>query len=348
MIQNFNEKEFVATGCFKTFGSFGGSPYPDVEILSTPITPRENTINFFTGKEYHWVPDWSSDYFDFSVDCIPDVVAMGVAGGIDSFGVQWDPVENGLPAMIKPGNPKLREMHEWRDLEWPDVDSWDWEGRSAQYNAVIDHSRTLRPYIQCGLFERMISLLDFDGALYALLDEPEECQAFLNKLADYNIDVINHYNQYFDIDAICLLDDWSAQRAPFFSPQTAREILFPFLKRIVDHVKSLGLIFTWHSCGNGTAFIPMMIEAKIDGWQLQNNAVDLDEAIRLADGNVIMETSIIFPLDSSNEEIVETITDFVRKYGRNRIATFCFCDEYYLDLCQYIGHKKLNFFMPPE
>lgn len=330
MVEKFDKKELTATDTFKTYGLFGGAPYPDVKILHTPISPRENTINYFTGKEYQWIPDWSSDYFDFSVDCIPDVNAMGIDGGIDSFGVRWDALENGMPAMVRPGNPRLKDICDWRTLDWPDVDAWDWEGCSAKYNAVIDHSRMLRPYIQCGLFERMIDLLEFEGALLALIDEPEETSAFLEKLADYNIDLIDHYNKYFDIDAICFLDDWSSQKAPFFSVDMAREILFPPLKRIVAHCKDLGLLFTWHSCGNGAAFIPLMIEAGIDGWQLQTNAVDLDAAIKAAQGKVILETSEVFALDATDKEITDTIHAFMEKYGSTRTTTVCFCDEYYM------------------
>lgn len=330
MIQKFNEKELISKGIYKTYGEFGGAPYADVEILDTPISARENTIHYFTGKEYQWIPDWSSDYYDFSADCIPDVIACGMSGGVDSFGVTWTPVENGLPAMVKPGNPTLKDIADWRSLEWPDIDSWDWEGCVKNYEGVIDGSRVLRPYIQIGLFERMISLLDFDGALFALIDNPDECKAFLDKVADYNIDLIDHYCKYFPIDAICFLDDWSAQRAPFFSVEMAKDILFPRLKRIVDHVKSKGLLFTWHSCGNGTAFVPLMLEAGIDGWQLQNNAVDMEEAMKLANGKLIFETSEVFPLDTSEETIISKIKETITHYGNQRTVTYCFCDEYYM------------------
>lgn len=330
MAIKYNEKELEPKGYYKTYGDFGGSEYAQVEILNTPVSPRENTLNFFRGKEYYWVPDWSSDYFDFSIDCIPDVKAMGMAGGVDSFGVTWTALETGMPAMVKPGNPKLKDISEWRTLDWPDVDSWDWAGASKNYNAVIDHNRILRPYIQCGLFERMIDLLDFDGALIALLDDPDECKAFLAKLTEYNISLIDHYNQYFDLDAICFLDDWSGQKGPFFSPALAREILFPNLKKIVRHVKDLGLVFTWHSCGNGIDFIPMMLEAGVDAWQLQCNAVDLDEAVRRSEGKLVLETSMVFPLGAPEDKMVSEIRQFVQKFGKNREATFCFCDEYYL------------------
>lgn len=325
----FDKKELKPQGIYKTYGSFGGAPYADVEILDTPITPRDNCIAFFTGGDYQWIPDWSSDYFDFSADCNPDVTAFGAEGGVDNFGVQWEAMENGLPAMVRPGNPKLKSIHEWRNLTWPDVSQWDWAGCRAHYDGIVDAGRMVRPYIQCGLFERMISLLDFAGALYALAEDPEECRSFLERMADFNIALIDQYYRWFPIDAICFLDDWSSQRAPLFSVNMAREILFPAFSRIVNHVKSLGLIFTWHSCGNGLPFVPLMLEAGVDAWQLQTNAVDMVEALRLADGRLVMESSVVYPIGTPEEEIAASIRTFMEKYGKGRKATVCFCDEYY-------------------
>ncbi|MDD3417777.1 MAG: hypothetical protein PHY47_27945 [Lachnospiraceae bacterium] len=54
---------------------------------------------------------------------------------------------------------------------------------------------------------------------------------------------------------------------------------------------------------------------------------------------------------SSEAAIMSPISEKVMEYAAandNANAQNTFINEYALDLCQYIGHKKLNFFMLPE
>lgn len=119
MATPFSAFELRDTGkTYGTYGLFVGGEYDRVLCLDTPITPKENFKRFMSHrKDYEWVPDPMSDYFTITPEVNPDNHAMGMEGGLDSFGVEWEALENGLPALVRPGNPKLKDIADWRELK---------------------------------------------------------------------------------------------------------------------------------------------------------------------------------------------------------------------------------------
>jgi hypothetical protein len=306
----FNETlELQKQGMYEFAGEYYGVPYPPVSKLNQPITPRENLRKYLKGENYEWIPDDASDQVDITPKCIPDVKASDYEGGLDNFGVEWVPLDNGLPALVKPGNPKLKDIADWEKLPWPNVDQWNWEGCSAEYNAKLGDDRMRRGAVQSGFFERLISLMDFENAAVAMIEDPDTVSAFFAKLADLNISIIERYKKYFHVDGIVLHDDWGGQRFPFFSAETVSKVILPHLKRVIDRTHELGLFFTMHSCGNVFSLVPLLIEAGADAWQLQENAIDYKKAFELYASKIVFEVCWYIPDDWTEEEL----KDFVSK-----------------------------------
>ena len=79
-----------------------------------------------------------------------------------------------------------------------------------------------------GWFERLISFMDFDNAVVALIDEDQKdaVKELFDRLSDLYIKIIDKYLEYFPgIDGFCIHDDWGAQKDTFFSPDTAMEMI---------------------------------------------------------------------------------------------------------------------------
>lgn len=317
MTTPFNSNELEARGSYQHFGTYYGYPYSQIDILDSPITPRENWIRFVTGADYEWIPDCVADVYDITPDANPDTIACGFEGGIDTLGVEWVPCGNpDLPAMVKPGNPKLTDICDWREvLEFPDVDSWDWEAMREGYAASTTEGRFVRGVVYSGYFERLISLMDFEEAAVALIAEPEETLALFERLADLNIDIIEHYAEYLNVDGIMIHDDWASQTMPFFSEQAAREIVLPPYKRMVDRVHELGLLHTAHCCGCAIDRVPIMIEAGVDSWQLQPNAANPTLAAAKAGDKVKLEPAGFAPEASSYNDLVDFIVGEMEAAG---------------------------------
>lgn len=334
---------------YEVYGLFGGMPYSQVQILHSPITPKENLLRFYKGEGYEWIPDTYSDLVDITPAINPDTIANGFDGGVDSFGVTWEPLENGLPAIVRPGNPKLKNIADWRDIisGVSDPDDWDWKGTAEAYS-VHSRDRMLRGCIPTALFERLIDLLDFEEAAVALVTDPETVDELLTFITDYNLKIMNHYFDDLKVDAIFMSDDWSAQRAPFFSEETARECLLPHLKRMVDCCHAHGAPFTMHSCGNGTAHIPVWLEAGIDGWQFQESAVNIQEALDMVGDKIKLEGYWIVEEGLDEKETRRFIEDTMREncMGGQMLAAFCDADylvpDYIRRITYETGRKLVN------
>ena len=177
--------------------------------------------------------------------------APGFGTGTDWFGVHWteDP---DMPMMPLPteGLPHvLEDIEDWHDIQWPDLSEEDWEEGYKKDVPVRDPNRILCAMMVSGPFERLHDLMGFEGALCALLTDPEECEAFFSKLCDFKIEQIRYLKKYYDIDMVHFQDDWGSQKDLFFSPDIWRELIKPHVKRVIDAAHEVGVCFDMHSCG---------------------------------------------------------------------------------------------------
>lgn len=193
----------------------------------------------------------------------------------------------------------------------------DWDA-CAKLNAPLNQTeRAYHITFQNGLFERLISFMDFENAALAIIDDDQKdaIHALFSKLCDMYEAMISHYMEGLTIDGVMFHDDWGSQRAPFFSPATCREMIVPYLKRLADFCHSKGLWFEQHSCGKNEMLVPCMIEAGVDIWMPQDmNDVDM---LREKYGDKIMFG--VYPPantpDMSDEEIDRIAKEFAEKYA---------------------------------
>ena len=311
------EKEMQVRGIYPQTGTWYGNPYMPVEMLSQPITPAENLLRYYRGEDYEWIPDLSSDSLDLTPDCNPDASASDYTGGLDAFGVKWIPVGDGsmLPAFVEPGFFLIDDIADWRTMEWPDVDSWGWEEYGKMFRERHkDDDRLRRGTLLSGYFERLISIMTFEGAAMALITDPDSVKEFFDKLTDLNMQIMDHYINDFGCKAFLMHDDWAAQRSPFFSLNTAMELIVPYVKRLVDYAHSKGMIFTLHSCGNGVDLIPAYKATGIDAWQVQDTAVDMEKARELCGDDLMLEMYPVIPDELEGEALEKYLEDTMRAH----------------------------------
>ena len=239
-------------------------------------------------------------------------------GGKDLFGVEWIfiPVAGG--SMVKPGEPMLDDANDWPEIvKFPDIDKLDWES-CCKLNAPLNESqRSMSVTFQNGMFERLISFMDFEGAVIALIDEDQQeaVHALFTKLSDMYIAMITKYMECLNIDGVIFHDDWGSQRAPFFSIDVCREMIVPHIKKVSDFCHANGLWFQHHCCGKNELLVPAMIEMGVDMWypQEMNDIEMLHE--KYGDKIIFGATPKIPAEDATDEEIEELAKEFVAKYA---------------------------------
>ncbi len=278
----FNMNELTVAGEVPSIAGGPGTP-----IYTYPVTPKEACKDLYAKNPlWQMVVGFGVESMLFTPSCNPDNIARacvfdstfvpGVSnqvGGKDMFGVDWEFVPIAQGSMVKPGKPLFSDANEWYDkVVWPDIERWDWEGARTTNEAYLSTSNFYTTMFFNGWYERLISFMDFENAIVALIDDDQKdaVKDLLDKLTDLYIRILDKYVTYFpQIDSFCIHDDWGSQKNAFFSPETCAEMIVPYMKRVTDFLHSKGKICDLHSCGNNISQVPNMVAAGWDSWTPQ-------------------------------------------------------------------------------
>lgn len=99
-----------------------------------------------------------------------------------------------------------------------------------------------------GFFENFNSLFGIENHLLWLALYPEELNELYRRQAEWTVQFADRCID-LGVDMIHISDDWGSQRDLMFSPALWREIVYPHMKRVVDHVHSRGAFCSLHSDG---------------------------------------------------------------------------------------------------
>ena len=314
--------------------------------FNRPIPPRENWNFMLRGTKPYWVPFAGlvlSDMRKFRPRLAPDAMANhqlfdgeppypfetepNVRKGW--FDVEWVYDYAARGATVRPGAPRVTDITCWEEqITMPDLDELDWESCEKNNVKYLEDDRLRELGIQCGFWERLMSLMDVENAAVAMIDEDEKegVHRLFDKLADLYIDFIGRMKDRCDIDAVELHDDWGHQNGPFFSLDTVREMIVPYMRRVVDYCHSCGIWFELHSCGKNEMLVPAMIETGADLWCGQIDINDLDTiAHQYKDGTLAF--GVAGPRvadDATEEEMRSAAKAWVEEFKDCRVAINAF------------------------
>lgn len=303
-IPKFDQKEIDNATMQPKIPGIYGIPFTTCKKYDTPITPKENFRLLMEGKQPYWQVNCNTDFNCIQPACMPDAQARN-KGGFDWFGVDWEFEPRSNAAMVRPGTRRLEELEDWRDMPWPDLSAIDWEADyKANYEGKLDPDRpTLIPVVN-GVFERLISLVNFEDALCYLLTDREEVAAFFDRLADWYGELFAILKKVYDVDIICFHDDMGSSLNTFFSPALYEELMVPVYQKITAAAHNLGIYVDYHSCGKIETLVPLMIKAGFDAWEGQRNLNDIDTLCQKY-GDQIKFLNVMTMPDDDDEAVAE-------------------------------------------
>lgn len=276
-VPKFDPKELNVVS--KVPGFFGA---PETPIYDFPVTPKEAYIAAYKHEAIWQITGLEQTMFSPSIN--PDNIARAFVfeanmmkpkeGPVpDMFGVEWEYVPKVGGSMVRPGHPFLEDANEWYDkVKFPDIDSWDWEAAGKANEKFLSSNKYNVCWFLNGWYERLISFMEFEGAIMALIDEDQKqaVKDFFDKLSDFYIKLLDKYLTYFPkIDGFCIHDDWGSQKETFFAPDVVAEMIVPYMRKVTDFLHSKGKWCDLHSCGQAMKQIPNMIAAGWDSWSGQ-------------------------------------------------------------------------------
>lgn len=216
------------------------------------LSYKENTLLAYQHKEPEFFP-MASDMDTCAprgMDFIRESICVdGTAN--DWFGQSWTFEPNIGGANPTPGVHLVKDITKWRDdMIFPDLSVLDWEGYAARDTAHWDREHKLsRVMVGFGLWERMFSVMEFQDALCALLDEPEECYDFFSAVADHKVRLYQYLIKYYKPDILIMHDDYGSSGSMFMSPNSWRELIKPHLQRVINCITDAGVLYEHHCCG---------------------------------------------------------------------------------------------------
>lgn len=113
------------------------------------------------------------------------------------------------------------------------------------------------------MFERAWTLRSMEKFLMDFILEKNFAHTLLDRIAEYNMKVINIVAQY-DIDCLFFGDDWGQQKGLIMGPDIWREFIKPRRKKEYAYVKSKGMYVAQHSCGDIYDIFPDLIDIGMD------------------------------------------------------------------------------------
>lgn len=229
--------------------------YTFTEIISNPLADASSPADvegFLTKK---------LDFFDFD-NLINNVLNLRRSGVLDGK------TKKARDDNTNPENQGLEMTEE--EL----ADSIGMEGLIAKGEEFICMGNVLsNPYMLCSYLRGM------DNFLLDIAGNKKMAEAIVNEVGDF---VIEFNRRYIDSAAgkcefFGCWDDVAMQNGLMFPPGDFKKYFLPIWNRLIPMVKSAGMFFSWHCCGNVNEVLPIMIDAGIDVFDVvQTSARDME------------------------------------------------------------------------
>ncbi len=172
------------------------------------------------------------------------------------------------------------EISDLKRYNWPAPDIFDFSHFTGEAELHSDRAIigvfTWGPYF-ISLFLRGLENLMLDFAI-----RKDYVRYMINTLTDISVAALTRMLESHGkgIDIVYMADDYCSQDGPMFSPDDFKELIFPYLKRMVDLTHKHNKKFLLHVCGAVRPLLPMILDAGVDMLEpLQITAEGMEPAV---------------------------------------------------------------------
>jgi uroporphyrinogen decarboxylase len=181
----------------------------------------------------------------------------------------------------------------------------------------------ISPTEPCWYFLR---LLGEEEALCTMATDPDFAEQIISDYTDFTIDMLKQiFRAGYTFDALWVFSDLAYKNGMLFSPEFFKKRVAPYQKRIFNLAKEEGMKVIYHSDGNVSELIPLLIDVGVDCVQpLEARAGnDVRECLKLYKdklsyiGNINADV-----LASSKEDIYHEVHDKVLEAKKSNRYVF--------------------------
>lgn len=245
--------------------------------MSTSLTPRENILRVYNCEMPEWVPVAEKSL----AVSMPTCTGNWSRPRLEAGQIFYDPFKTPhiagpdlrVAVLPIPGEPHVPDITQWRkylEMPFPDPNAFDWSVDEENAKSFDRENKAVSVAVggtgAGSPYNAMVKFLGHEGASIAMLTEPEAWHELINLLTDWEVAVIKRAIEVYKPDIICTSDDLGAAHGPFMSPETYRELIKPYQKRIVQAIVDGGCIAELHCCGKADLFVDDWYEIGIRSW----------------------------------------------------------------------------------
>ncbi len=129
-------------------------------------------------------------------------------------------------------------------------------------------------------------LMDMSEIMMACYDEPDTVHKLLEKTSAFITSYILEYKKA-GANGVVMAEP----AAGLLSPDLFGEFSTPYVKKVIEAVKSDDFVFIYHNCGNTIPLRDIMFTLGADGYHL-GNAIDMEEMLRGAPEDALIMGNI--------------------------------------------------------
>lgn len=176
----------------------------------------------------------------------------------------------------------ISDIQSFNSYNWPDPEA-------CKYYLLNDMSEYLHDGMKFivpgpgGLLEDVIYLVGYENLCFKIFEDEVLTKEVFDAVGSRLLRYYENVSSFPSVGALIVNDDWGFKTQTMFSPETMRQYVFPWQKRIVEAIHKTGKYAVLHSCGNIAAVIDDIIDdMKFDAkHSFEDNIIPVEKAYEL-------------------------------------------------------------------
>lgn len=137
---------------------------------------------------------------------------------------------------------------------WEQFEEFPWLDPKAANLSVYEHyektlPQDMRVFQVLDLWEAVRDLVGFETVCYKLFEDPDFVEAMFRKVGEFNVAMTEACCDFDCFGALYISDDLGYKTSTMISPETIRQYVIPWHKKMAAVAKEHGKLVWLHSCG---------------------------------------------------------------------------------------------------
>jgi uroporphyrinogen decarboxylase len=145
----------------------------------------------------------------------------------------------------------ISDRKSFESYSWPNPEKGNFELLHQLSANLIDGMKFIVPG-PGGLLENVIDLVGFENLCFMMYEEEELTKAIFDEVGSRLLRFYEITSSINSVGALIVNDDWGFKTQTMLSPDTLRQLVFPWHKKMVEAIHRNGKYAILHSCGNLT------------------------------------------------------------------------------------------------